>query len=85
MNLLDAALDQFSKLTSDTQKIIQAVEKNVDGIEWKEKRISRKRRMPSELPQDKPTISTEAKWQSEVFYTAVYSVIARINEHFSSS
>ena len=85
MNLLDAALDQFSKLTSDTQKIIQAVEKNVDGIEWKEKRISRKRRMPSELPQDKPAISTEAKWQSEVFYTAVYSVIARMNEHLSSS
>ena len=37
LNLLDATLEQLSKFRSDPQKIIHAVEKNVDGIEWEEK------------------------------------------------
>ena len=37
LNLLDAALDQLSKLIGDTQNIIQAVEENFDGIEWEER------------------------------------------------
>ena len=37
LNLLDATLEQLSKFRSDTQKIIHAVEKNFDGIEWEEK------------------------------------------------
>ena len=39
LNHLDAALEQLSKLRSDPQKIIHAVEENFDGIEWEEKRI----------------------------------------------
>ena len=46
--------------------------------------MGRKKRMPGELPQDEPVISTEEQWQREVSYTAVYSVIARIYERFSS-
>ena len=37
LNLLDAALDQLSKLIGDTQNIIQAVEENFDGIKWEER------------------------------------------------
>ena len=37
LNLLDAALDQLSKLIGDIQNIIQAVEENFDGIEWEER------------------------------------------------
>ena len=43
LNLLDAALEQLFKLRSDPQKIIHAVEGNVDGNVWEEKRISRRR------------------------------------------
>ena len=46
------------------------------------KRTSRKRRMPDELVQDEPATSSEEKWQSEIFYIAVKSVAARINERF---
>ena len=46
--------------------------------------MGRKKRMPGDLPQDEPVISTEEQWQREVSYTAVYSVIARIYERFSS-
>ena len=46
--------------------------------------MGRKKRMPGELPQDEPVISTEEQWQREVSYTAAYSVIARIYERFSS-
>ena len=41
--------------------------------------------MPIELAQDEPAISPEEKWRREVFYAAVDSVIAGINEDFSSS
>ena len=40
LNFLDAALEQLSKLRSDPQKIIHALEENFDGIKWEEKRIS---------------------------------------------
>ena len=85
LNHLDAALEQLSKLRSDPQKIIHAVEENFDGIEWEEKRISRRRRMPGELAQDEPATSAEEKWRREVFYAAVDSVIAGINEPFPIS
>ena len=78
LNLLDATLGQLSKFRSDSQKIIHAVEKNFDGIEWEEKSISRRRQMPGGLAQDEPATS-------EVFYATVDSVIAGINERFSSS
>ena len=45
LNLLGAALEQLSKLRSDPQKIIHAVDENFDGIEWEEKIIPRRRRM----------------------------------------
>ena len=83
LNLLDAVLEQLSKLRSDPQKNIHAVEENFHGIEWEEKRISV--RMPGELAQDEPVTSAEEKWRHEVFYAAVGSVIAGINERFSSS
>ena len=41
--------------------------------------------MPIELAEDEPAISPEEKWRREVFYAAVDSVIAGINEDFSSS
>ena len=41
--------------------------------------------MPDELSQDEPATSAEEKWRREVFYAAVDSVIAGINERFSSS
>ena len=37
LNLLDAALDQLSKLIGDTQNIIRAVVENFDGIKWEER------------------------------------------------
>ena len=40
--------------------------------------------MPGELAQDEPATSAEEKWRREVFYAAVDSVIAGINERFSS-
>ena len=85
LNLLDAAFAQLLKLRSDPQNIIHAVEENFDGIEWEEKRISRRRRMPCELAQDEPETSAEGKWRREVFYAAFDSLIARIKESFSSS
>ena len=62
LNLLDATLEQLSKLRSDPQKIIHAAEENFDGIKWEEKRISRRRSMPDELAQDEPATSAEEKW-----------------------
>ena len=81
MNLLDAALKQLR----DPQKITHSVEESFDGIEWEEKRISRRREVQGELGQDESATSAEEHWQHEAFYRAVDSIIAEINEHFSNS
>ena len=65
-------------LDGDPKKIIHAAEEKFDGIEWEEKSISRRRQMPGGLAQDESA-------NSEVFYATVDSVIAGINERFSSS
>ena len=59
LNLLDAAPEQLSKLRSDPQKIVHAVAENFYGIEWGEKRISRRRWIPFKLVQDEPATSAE--------------------------
>ena len=41
--------------------------------------------MPGELASDEPASSAEEKWRREVFYTAVDSVIAGIDDRFSGS
>ena len=49
------------------------------------KKISRRRRISGELAQDETATFAEVKLRCEVFYAAVDSVIAEINERFSSS
>ena len=85
LNLVNAALEQLLKLISDPQKISHAVEENFDGIEWEEKKISRRRRLPDELAQDEPATSAEEKWRRKAFYVAADFVITGITELFPSS
>ena len=49
------------------------------------KKISRRRRISGELAQDETATFAEEKLRCEVFYATVDSVIAEINERFSSS
>ena len=69
----------------DPDKIIKAVEEDFDGINWEEKRISRRKRMPGELSNDEPASSAEEKWKRDIFYIAVDAVNTGITERFSES
>ena len=85
LDLLDIALKQLTQLSDYPQKILDAVDNDFEGIDWEERRTARRKRMPGELAVDEPATSAEEKWRRDVFYTAVDSVIAGINDRFSGS
>ena len=71
LNLLDAALVQLQELRNNPQKIIDTVESDFDSIEWEEKRVPRRTRMPGELPFHEPATSAKDKW----FRDALQSIL----------
>lgn len=65
---MDTAVSQLKKLRDNPQSILDAVELDFDGLEWNEKRIVRKKRMPGEASHDEPATSAKEKWERDVFY-----------------
>ena len=60
LNFLMLLLNNYRNLEVIPQNIIHAVEENFDEIELKEKRISRRRRMPGQFAHDEPATSAVA-------------------------
>lgn len=85
LQLVDTAVSQLKKLRDNPQSILDAVELDFDGLEWNEKRIVRKKRMPGEASHDEPATSAKEKWERDVFYVSIDRLIAGINNRFSES
>ena len=71
--LLDDALEKLEALSPEN--VIGIVDKDFPMVEWEEKRIMRRRKMPGEKAKDSPSETPEAKWCKDVFRVAVDAVV----------
>ena len=54
LDMVDASLSRLQSLRSDPDKVIQISDKDCGTVEWKERRVRRRRVMDGEIARDQP-------------------------------
>ncbi|XP_066922182.1 zinc finger MYM-type protein 1-like [Clytia hemisphaerica] len=70
---LDTAEAKLKLLRKDPNIILEAVENELPGVEWKEERTRKKRKLTDEESDDTPPPNAKEKWKRDVFGVALDS------------
>ena len=65
--MVDSSLSRLHSVRSDPDKIIQISDKDCGTVEWKERRVRRRRVMDGEIARDEPEETPLAEWKRETF------------------
>ena len=71
--LLDEALANLEALSPEN--VICIADNDFPLVEWEQKRIVRRKKMPGEKAKDSPLKTPEAKWRKDIFRVAVDAVV----------
>ena len=85
INLVDSSIEKIGKIRDEPEKILQIVETDFEGVQWKATRIRHKRVMDGEQERDQPASTAEAQWKRDTFYSVVDTIQGSMKQRFEKN
>lgn len=85
--MVDNTIVQLERLRMHPEYIMKLVESNfkAEGVQWKQRRLQRRRRMDGEEAQDQLANTPEEHWTRNTFYVVLDTVFASMKNRFAKN